>query len=298
MAKLSAAFALAFGLIASAASAQPPSDQQVVVLGQRQTEAAIRAIVSQMATSPHYVHQLSHWDNTLCPGIAGLKPHYAQGVLDRIAYRAEGVRLNVGGPGCRANTLIIVTMDPDNVARDLAKHHPRALGVIAETGRASMGRRALAAFVNSDAPVRWWHVNQAVSRDGEPIHVEQRRPDTFPVVAISGGNTRLARTTHQDTARVFVIVDAQQLQGVSFEALADYLAMVSLAQLSPDADMSSIDTILNMFSARTTGAPAPAAMTDWDIAYLRGLYDTTRDARNAEQQESEIAHSMASSLQH
>lgn len=69
--------------------------------------------------------------------------------------------------------------------------------------------------------------------------------------------------------------------------------MVTLAQLSPNANTAGFETILNLFTAQAQGRPMPAAMTDWDVAYLHGLYGATQDARNAQTQEGEIAHSMA-----
>jgi hypothetical protein len=69
--------------------------------------------------------------------------------------------------------------------------------------------------------------------------------------------------------------------------------MVTLAQLDPRADTSTYPTILNLFSSPAPGAQRPTAMTDWDVAYLHGLYDATRDARNSNQQEAEIATTMA-----
>src|SRR5262249_51762250 len=109
------------------------------------------------------------------------------------------------------------------------------------------------------------------------------------------GSTRINSASHQNFGLAFIIVDARKLHGASFEALADYIAMVTLAQLDPRADIAQYPTILNLFANRE---PAPAAMTDWDVAYLQGLYGATRDARNAQQQEGEIAHSMAGALQH
>src|SRR5262249_11404471 len=140
------------------------------------------------------------------------------------------------------------------------------------------------------APVRWWHVNHTTMRDGQVV--TETSDGSPPENVLSGGASLIHRSSHQDFGVAYIIVDARQLQGVSFEALADYLAMVTLAQLSPTADTSGFSTILNLFTARDQGRPIPAAMTDWDVAYLHGLYGATQDARNAQTQEGEITHSM------
>ena len=70
---------------------------------------------------------------------------------------------------------------------------------------------------------------------------------------------------------------------------------IALAQLNPDADVSAFPTILNLY--RAGAQPAPAAMTEWDRAFLHSLYRARRDAA-ARQQRSEIARRMAEQITH
>jgi hypothetical protein len=54
----------------------------------------------------------------------------------------------------------------------------------------------------------------------------------------------------------------------TWRQLADYLAVVSLAQIDPKTDPRQFDSILNLFSN-----PAPCSgLTDWDLKYLQALY--------------------------
>jgi hypothetical protein len=290
------------GMPAAAQQGQA-SDEQVVVVG-RPTEEVVREFVDELAISAQAQNQLSRWDRRICPGVAGLRTRYAQFVIDRLAQRALDVGLDVGERGCDANVLIVVTPNPDAVARDLTQNHRRAMGYYQERLRSTLGRSALAAFARSDAPVRWWHVSRTASADGEEI--EEPSPSVLPPsgntmfmltmkypTVIGGGSSRLARRTRQDFGAAFVIVDAHRLPdiGHDFAALADYVAMVTLAQVDPDADTSSYPTILNLFRQNREAEPV-RALTDWDIAYLRALYDITREERSASAQEGEIARSM------
>jgi hypothetical protein len=296
-----AAFTLWVSL-APASSAQdgPPvsADEAIVVEGRR-TEDVIRAFVSDMALPSPRQGQLARWDRRICPGVAGLRPRYAQFVIDRMAQRALDVGLDIGDPGCRANILIVVSTDPGAVARELFENHRRLMGYYDERGRSSQGRRALQAFVDSTAPVRWWHVNNTVTRDGEVIR-ENARDNDFAVTRLTGPATRLQGARRQDFAAAFVVVDARVLPEIDFDfgALADYLAMVALAQLDPGADTSAYPTILNLFSPEGATAPEnrPRTATAWDTAYLRGQYEATREARSAGEQESDIARSIAREL--
>jgi hypothetical protein len=299
-----ALFAQAFGAShgdAQAADQAPANDDRVVVTG-KQAEEAIRDFVGRVAVASRAENQLARWNRRVCPGMVGLRPSYTQLVLDQIARRAVDVGLGVGDPGCAANIIIIVSMDPDAIARGLLDNYKRRLGYYQETGVRTRGRSAMKAFVESPAPVRWWHVNNTLTADGkkpsQPVNPASfNKLDQVPIVSLGSSGTSLAaRTTRQDFALALVVVDGRRLQGVSLTALADYLAMASLAQVDPGADTSSYRSVLNLFNQSSDGRPAPAAMTDWDIAYLRGVYDMTREASSASSQQREIARTMSKEL--
>jgi hypothetical protein len=111
--------------------------------------------------------------------------------------------------------------------------------------------------------------------------------------AVRSQGTRMRRDIRQDLSFALVIVDAGRASSASPGALADYLSMAALVQLNPNADLRSFPSILNLFAEAPENEPAARAMTDWDIAYLRSFYDSTRDAASLRQQNSEIARRMA-----
>lgn len=51
--------------------------------------------------------------------------------------------------------------------------------------------------------------------------------------------------------------------------------MVAFAQIDPDADTSSFPTILNLFDGAAT-----TELTDWDLSYLKALYDAELNQAN------------------
>ncbi len=288
------ALLLQAGVTASAqqAPAGANTEQEIVVTAER-TEEAVRAFVGEVAVAVRGENQIARWDGRICPGISGLKGRFARPVIDRIAQRALEVGLEVGEPGCKANILILVTMNADQVTKEVLDNNRDAFGYYSTRGVRTQGRDALNAFVTSDAPVRWWHVSKTVTDHG--MEVGDDATGDAPTVAVSGAS-RISRNTRLDFGAVFIVVDATRLDGLSFAGLADYLAMASLAQLAPQTDTSAFPTVLNLFAGPVEGATSPAMMTPWDMAYLRGLYGTTRVAANAGAQQNDIATSMNRTL--
>lgn len=294
---VAAAFSL-FALSTPAAFAQAPQpaatplEREVVVTAGSQ-EDAVRAFVGDVAQEVRGENQLARWDRRICPGFSGLKPAMARAMIDRIARRAFEVGLDVGAPGCKANIFIAVTMDAQALTKDLVDNNREVLGYHSGRGRRTMGRDALMAFVASDAPVRWWHVSDTVTAKGQST--SETVSGDAPTVSVDEVS-RISRSTRLDFAGVVVVVDARRIDGLPLSGLADYVAMVSLAQLDPRTDTSRFPTILNLFAGGGDPAVAPpTTLTAWDLAYLRGLYEAPRDAR-AERQQVSIAQTMTRSL--
>ncbi|HEV7690979.1 MAG TPA: hypothetical protein VGO52_09160 [Hyphomonadaceae bacterium] len=273
----------------------PPSDERVIVPGT--PEEAIKNFVGEIAaTTSRSENQIARWSRTICPSMVGMRANYAQLVIDRISRRALDIGLDIGEPNCRPSILIIVTREPDRVAQGLFDNYKRRLGYY--DGAETLGRNALRDFVKSTAPVRWWHVNYTVSADGQQaLGGGQSAAAVGQMPSVANRHpSRILKSTRQDAAMAFVIVDARRLEGLDLMAVADYLAMASLAQLDPEADTSAYPTILNLFGQPRADASRTTSLTEWDIAYLKGLYEMTPEAASAARQQAEIAKSMNKDL--
>lgn len=283
-----AAVAMASATPAFAQEAEP----DIVVVGERLQEM-VRSFVGEVAEAPGSERQMARWDRSVCPLVAGLPQHQMQYMADRIAQRAHQVGLRTEGPGCRANILIFVTPDASVLAEGIVDEYQTLVAFYSTNGVHTLGRGPLEEFTTSSAPVRWWHVNQTVSSDGQAMAGDTSGTTVMRTTQQPG---RLRRATRQDFLRVLIIVDARQANGVTFQALSDYLAMVSLAQLDPEGQTTGTPTILNLFDARDSGGPIPAAMTQWDEAYLDGLYNARRTAPTDLWQRRDIAERMVEQL--
>ena len=253
----------------------------IVVEGGRLDEAT-QAFVREVG-APARGRGLARWRDGVCVGVANLRNETAQYIVDRVSTVAQDLGLRAGAPGCEPSVLIIAVTDANAFTEQFVAMRPRLF--IVGGGGMDLGRSGLQRFKTNDQPVRWWNVSIPVDSDTGAIAV--RLPgEEAPFVRSAG--SRITTNLVDDTKRAFVIVDVDKISGVSLQQLGDYLSMVVLAQVDPDADTSAYATVLNVFKdpGQTDG------LTDWDMAYLQGLYDAQRNYQNPGAHRNEVAGSI------
>lgn len=285
---LAVAATLGFGQPASQPSpdaAEPPVTEldEVEVIGQATRDRA-EAFIGEVAAPPRG-RGLARWDRTVCVGAANMDNRFAQFMIDRVSQRAVEAGLEIGEPGCRPDVMIVASSDAKEMARTLVNDNPS--GFRPSRANTDMGSAALRRFQTSDAPVRWWYVSLPVSVDTGEVAVRLDGEDP-PSLAVRDAS-RLRANVRDDLARVMIIVDVSKIGQIPFGALSDYVAMVALAQIDPDADARDYDSILNLFAE----ASAPDRLTGWDRDYIKALYEAPRDRANASQQGRYIAGEMS-----
>lgn len=274
-------------------ASQDPVQLEDVVVSGRTLDSLIRDFVGEVA-EPNRNRGLARWNDRVCVGVANLEGEIAQYPSDRISTVATDIGLAAGAPGCTPNILIIATADAGALALQLTEERRRAFRM----GGAGMDRggAALRDFVENDRPVRWWQMATPV--DSETGDIAVRIPgmcanacingqDMAPQIAVNAAS-RLTTQIVDNLTRAIIIIDVDQVSGITALQLADYIAMVSLAQIDPEADTSGYASILNVF-----GAPEVSdSLTDWDLAYLEGLYDAERNRVGMRAGRSEIIDSI------
>lgn len=284
VASLSALALIASGGLAFAQDAQtPPTEVEGVTITGGRLEEVVRSFVAEVAAAPRD-RNLARWDRRICIGVVNMDARYAQALVDQVSAVSLAVGLDIGEPGCRANVLILADSNGDALATRLVDDSP--LVFRPDLGGTNLGRAALAHFQSSGAPVRWWHVTRTVSSDTGEI---AQGGATIQV----RGASRLRRNVREDMDHVIIILDTSRIGALNFASLADYVAMVALAQVDAEADTAEFPTILNLFS--TTPVDPGARMTQWDLDYLRALYDMDGDATNPDRQQREIARELTDS---
>lgn len=268
----------------TAQSRQAPAEEGVsqvedVEVTARRLNEQVRSFVNEVATPP-YGRNLARWDREICVGTANIGPRYAQIIIDRVSTTAQELGLKIGEPGCRPDVMIVASADADAVARRMVQENPN--GFRPAPASTDRGSEALRRFQNTDAPVRWWHVSLPVAADTGEVAVRLIGEDPPNLTVRSA--SRLRANVRDDLARVLIIIDAKQMNDISFGALTDYVTMVALAQIDPEADSTAFNSVLNVFDP----ARDLTGFTDWDRDYLRGLYLAERDRATPSQQVRDI----------
>ena len=269
---------------------QDPVRLEDVVVDARKLEDSTEAYVDLVA-APAPRRGLARWKEGICVGVANLEPGMAHYLVDRVSDVARSLGLRAHEPDCHPSVLIVATSDGPGFTEAFVAMRPRLFRV----GGAGMDRGSaeLRDFVSEDRPVRWWHVSLPV--DSETGDAVVRFPGQINGIGAQAGGTsaqdyapqtrisspsRINDQTEDVLKRVFIIVDVDRLNGASLEQLGDYVAMVAMAQVDPDADTGHFDTILNLFENPAT---APTGLTGWDRAYLDGLYDPASETHRINQ---------------
>ena len=297
------------GTSAAFAAAQPPRAPadatpagsstalpEVIIRGRAELEPKVTAFVNKMTEGPFFEKGLARWHKPVCLFLSGVPDWDTAFVFDRISDIAREAGVRVAGNNCRPNLFIYVTPDPAALLRDMEKHNNSRIQTF---GGIDTSPSVIDQFISTPRAVRIWYRTAAKTDEDIPV-----RARSYPSVT-SGkvgpftvcGDTWIPGFVAYDYVwaiyRVFVIVDERRMQGVSREQLADYVAMVGLAQIKINNDLGDAPTILKLFDVAPQAAPA--GMSDWDRTFLKSLYVSEQISIH---QRTQIVHDMVNEMVH
>lgn len=276
------ALAVLLGPVLTAGAGQAQDDptqlEEIIVEGRALSET-VRQFVDEVIAAP-LDRGPARWTRRVCVGVVNLRPEAAQVIADRVGLLAAETGLPVGEPGCGPNILVMATDDGPALAQAMMISNPR----IFRPGYAgaTLGSVARERFQSTEDAIRWWHVSIPRQVDNNVIAV--RLPGFTPPL-VRQDASRLTTRIYNDFAGVFVILDINRAAGLSFQQIGDYIGMVALAQIDPEADTRGNDTILNLFE----DGRAVDGTTDWDRSFLASLYAAELNQRRANAQGGEIS---------
>jgi len=265
MLALAALTSLAVGAAADAPAAQPPTDKldstTVEALRDRAAvERQVRTFVYAIAVKPGD-ESLARWQAQipLCPLVAGMPNKDGEYILSRVSKIATAAGAPLAPANCKGNFYIIATADPEGVIKAWSKRDVRIFGEETDQGGTKIRE-----FISS-SPIRVWYNTEFYKLDGTPLGNTERR---YTDMARA---TRIENNNYRALSSIIAIIDTRQVKAVSFGQVAAYVAMIGLAQIRPQANVSDAPTILNLFSA---SGKAPPGLTAWDESFLKAVYQT------------------------
>lgn len=288
-------FAAVMAAVASVQQ-QAPTDpdsaldvDSVEVVGSRLEDAA-QNFVRTVNVEPPLGTLPGRWTKPLCISVANFRAPWGRFMVDGLTRRAIDVGLDVSGPGCRANVLIVATDDGAQTADAIVQLDRRRFRPPVDNSSHDLSD--LNHFRRSDAAVRWWQVTYPRTvESGEVMGGRANGIERWgktnqglisPKMAVRNPSL-IAPTIRYDIETVTVVVDLSKTGDVPMSALADYIALVTLAQIDPRERFDGQSTVLNMFNE----PGRYASMTDWDVDYIHAVYaaDLTRNSVRGHQAE-------------
>ena len=278
--------ALGLAAIASAPAASPAAaqdsaaaatedDSEIVVNAAPEDAERGRNFIKALQVTALNV-QAARWADPVCIGVSGTSRPIAERFGTRINAVASQIGARLGETGCKPNLLVVFT--------------PGASAFMAQMRRTSAARlheipKRLENFTfGKSAPVRWWYNTDVMGNDGRPLTagatglVACAGPCALPSLNanVRSQNTYSSSTVRAPTVRhiksAVVVIDTALAAGRSVDSLADYAALVGLAEIWPNREAVPTGSILSLFAAPArTGDDAPV-LSAMDRSFLCELY--------------------------
>lgn len=283
-----AALALASLMFAAPPTSAQTSNDRIVIEGERlpapvareRAQAFIESTGVASGSTP-----TARWVDAVCPRVLGLNEAGTRFAEARIRAVAADAGVPVAAAPCDSNIVVSFTTDAAGLVREIDRRSPARLAQVPLSARE--------ALLNGSAPIRWWYNADTRGRHNEgPQRVASSAGQYTPATHDGSGagadfGTEVPTAVHYNhslvstlTTRTLVsagvVIDQNRVMGMSLRALADYAALVALAEIRSQ-DFAGQGSVLNLFD--TQGAST--GLTAQDRTFLQALYrmPLDRDAR-------------------
>ena len=248
------------------------TESVIVTAPKLRPEKALDNFIIAHAAPSSILGKIARWKTGICPITIGLPDKLNLYVTQRIIRVAmlAGAPLESSEP-CRPNVSVIATDRAQEVLDLIRTRHGALLGFhYASQARDIATMRYPIQAWYSTATEDFWGFIQA---DTPGLHFGKIIPKVegmSSILHVSGfrGNDGLK----SQFATVIILVDTRKIVGRQIGALADYIAMLALSQVKTYETCESLPSITNLMARDCGDETRPNALTDIDVAYLRGLY--------------------------
>lgn len=232
-----------------------------------QTPQAIGDFVENYAATTARLGKIARWEYPVCPLVVGLPPNFTKYITDRV----RKVAADVGAPvdassGCKPNIEIAFTGKPQELMNGIRQKNPVYLGYYDTLAQAEE-------MAKVTQPIQAWYTTETRDLRGQP-QIDSRNNQIGSASrtgnAQNSSGSRLSDELRSAFFHVMIVADPGKLGDHEMGAIADAIAMLSLAQPATQSACHKLPSIANL---ATQGCGAPlTALSRSDSAYLTGLY--------------------------
>lgn len=259
-------------------SRETPSTLDTVTVQARRDREIKRQITKFVSGGvvTYFNDSLERWNQPICPLVAGVPSEQAEFIRARVSEVARDSHAPLGAEHCKPNLGVVITNDPDLLVENWYK---RSGGLFFNTCN---GLGSVKKFLHSRQPVRvFYNAKFTTVVGGGPsvgalvLHGVTILPGQGDCLGTAPVGTLLHHGAVQELTSVIIVVDGGQTTEINMGQLADYIAMMGLAQIRVQADTGTAPSILHLFQGSD---PQPLGLSPWDEAFLHSLYTTDQSS--------------------
>ena len=236
-------------------------DREILVTSDREKqEKAVNTLARQVTGRLPFDKPIARFQKPLCLAIGGVNRAYVDTFAARIIDNAGKAEVPMATGDCKANALVIFTSNTRDELKTARKKNRWIFGNLAPS--------ALDRMFKSRDPAFAWRATEVLGTNGMPVQYDDQQVPQNRTIEMAG---RLKTPTMLGVTAAIVVIDREAAQGKTAQQLADY---ASLRLLAPTTELTEVapgapGTIMTLF---LDPANAPEGLTDFDVAFLRGVY--------------------------
>ena len=252
--------------------------ENVIVTEPRlRSERALNNFVITHAAATPLLGKIARWKTGICPITIGLPPKFDLYITQRIlrVALAAGAPLASDEP-CRPNIAVLATPEPQKLLDFVRAKRPALLGFHyrPQAERIATMKLAVQAWYSTATEDFYGMISGDLPSRSLGYGVMDDFGDA-PVFHTSG--SRVGDGLKSEFTAAIIVVDINKIGGQEIGPLSDYIAMLAISQGQYYDTCQSVPTITNLMAPNCAAEMKPAAITDVDMTYLRGLYRMRAD---------------------
>lgn len=273
-----------------------PTENVIVTAPKPVPDALLRDFVKSYTQVSLASGKIARWRMGVCPVVTGLPAAGNRLVTGRVRQVASNAGAPVGVAACKPNVDIVFTLNPQVLLDGIRAKDHVLLGY-----HEAAQEKSLATVRH---PVQAWYATQTADLSGTTTVDDKLRNNGgfyigqtfFPEGTVNHtSGSHLSDGVSSELYHAIIVINLAKVTGRTVGALADYAAMLALAQTQSFEACAPVASIANLVSRECDTALRSNEITAGDLAYLRALYNI--DPRDSlMRQKDEIAAGMKAGL--